>query len=219
MTSIIKVPMIAQSFYKTTEIPSLNNKLDTIEANFGSIITKVAAWTAVPRELITAFIFIESAGKPNAISKAGAIGLMQVKTATAHSMIWFEHSKKRLSTTELNALRATLGTRLDCILGDKHMNHKRPCSKNTGIIVTRTDLLNPAFNILVGAIYLGILIDQETQNKLIRLDRIVYRYNKGYFSKPTKGATIENLVANTNKETASYILKLAGKNGIMDIQA
>ncbi|MCR6637464.1 MAG: transglycosylase SLT domain-containing protein [Sporocytophaga sp.] len=216
MAGQIKVPMIAQSFYKTTELPLVQKKVDKILSDYGGIISATASLTNLPKELIVSFIFIESAGNPNAKSHAGAIGLMQLKPESANDMIYLENSKGRLSAGEKNLLRKTLGTRLDCILKMKYLGHKLPCNNNKGVVVTEKDLFNPEFNILAGSIYLGILADQHSENGTIRLDKVVYRYNKGYYAK-LKDDTVEKIVATANEETKGYILKLAGKNGLLDL--
>lgn len=216
MTGQIKIPMIGQAFYKTTELPLVQKKVDKILSDYGGIITAMANLTNLPKELIVAFIFIESAGNPNAKSHAGAIGLMQLKPESANDMIYLEHSKGRLSGGEKNILKKTLGNRLDCILKMKYLGHKLSCNNNKGVVVTEKDLLIPEFNILTGSIYLGILIDQHTEKGFIRLDKVVYRYNKGYFAK-LKDEPVEKIIATANEETKGYILKLAGKNGLLDL--
>ena len=216
MSGQIKIPMVSKAFYKDEELKLVQKKVDKILENYGALITAAAKLTNLPKELIIAFIFIESAGNPTIKSSAGAIGLMQLIPASASDMIYLENSKGRLSDAEKIVLRKTLGNRLDCILKMKYMGHKQSCNNNTGFSVTEKDLQNPEFNILVGSIFLGILIDQHTEGGVIRLDKVVYRYNKGYFAKP-KDDTVSSIIATANEETKSYILKLVGKNGLLDL--
>jgi Rod binding domain-containing protein len=54
--------------------------------NFSPIIKKASEIYEVPEKLITAVIRAESAGNPNAVSKAGAKGLMQLMDRTADSL-------------------------------------------------------------------------------------------------------------------------------------
>jgi soluble lytic murein transglycosylase-like protein len=208
--------MVPEAFYKLSELPLIQKKLDAISQKYGTLIREASRLTNVPLELILSFAFIESGGDAMAVSKAGAVGIMQLQPQSATDMIHLEYSKERLSDEEKSVLRQTLKTRLDCIFKMKFMSHKLPCNNNTGAVVTKSDLFNPAFNILVGSIYLGILLDQHTEKGVVRLDKIVYRYNRGYFSKP-KDYPIENIIASTNEETRGYILKLAGKNGLLDL--
>ncbi|MCP4285172.1 MAG: lytic transglycosylase domain-containing protein [Gammaproteobacteria bacterium] len=65
-------------------IPRINFRdKDANRKRFASKITEVASRYQVPEALIHAIIAIESAYDPNAISRAGAVGLMQLMPATA----------------------------------------------------------------------------------------------------------------------------------------
>ena len=70
---------------RTTDTKSRINFRDK-DANrirFASKIAEVASLYQVPEALLHAVITIESAYDPNAISRAGAVGLMQLMPATA----------------------------------------------------------------------------------------------------------------------------------------
>ncbi len=85
--------------------------------------------------------------------------------------------------------------------------------------VIQKDLFDPLLNILIGSIYLGLLVDEHTEGKDIRLDKVVIRYNRGYFS-DNRGknivGTLENVIKNVPTESKNYVLKLLGKNGTLD---
>ena len=81
--------------------------------------------------------------------------------------------------------------------------------------ITPDDLFKPLLNILIGSMLLAVLIGEETENGQVRLDKVISRYNRGYFTHP-KGTTAE-LLASTKGETKAYILKLVGVNSTMDI--
>lgn len=214
--------MVDSSFYKSTEKDLIKSKLNEIIQKYGTLIDSVSRLTNVPSKLIIAFIFIESGGKSDAISGAGAVGLMQLVPAATSDIIHLENKQGRLSDNEKTILRKYIGNRLDCILKMKYMGHELPCNDNTGVSISKQDLLNPEFNILCGAIFLGILIDDHTEKGVIRLDKVVLRYNKGFFSKP-KGNTVSEVLADAKlkggKESESYILKLVGKNSVLDLIA
>lgn len=80
-------------------------------------------------------------------------------------------------------------------------------------------MLDPLLNILIGSIYLGLLIDEHTEGSSVRLDKVVIRYNRGYFS-DNRGKNIvgdiDSVVKNVPTESKNYVLKLLGKNGTLD---
>jgi soluble lytic murein transglycosylase-like protein len=172
--------------------------------------------TKVPEKLIYAMIFIESQGNANVVS-GRAIGLMQVDYTSAGDIIFFENKQNRLGEIEKALLRKYLGSNLDCIFSMKYMGHKLKCNKNLGYVFTKADLLKPELNILVGAIYLGILLDEHVENNIVRLDKIVLRYNKGFFTKFPKGASKETVYHAANSVSQAYIKKLAGINSVLSI--
>ncbi|MDO1449578.1 transglycosylase SLT domain-containing protein [Rhodocytophaga aerolata] len=209
----VRVPMSRnlKEYYKPTDWPTINTAMAKTYREFGSQINQAAKLANVPVAILNSFIYIESAGNPKAVSKAGAVGLMQLTPDTATNIIHVEAKAGRLSKEEQAILRKVLGKRLDCILSFKYMNQPLACNNNTGKVVTQQDLLNTEFNLMTGAILLSALIDQHTEGKLVRLDKVVVRYNAGYNYKP-QGATVEETIAFAQKkggaETSNYILKL-----------
>ncbi len=216
----VVIPAIGNKFYSDTEAPQVKSKIISIYNLYKSIIDNVAAICNVPIELLKSFIFIESAGDPNAISSAGAVGLMQIIPASASDILVLENKKKRLNKEEIAILTKHLGKRFtDGILKMKFLGDKVTVNGVTSSVwVTKEDLLNPELNILIGAIYLGLLIDEETDKKGLRLDRVVLRYNRGYFSKIDKKVDMKTLAVNSPTESKNYIYKLLGTNGTLDLQ-
>ncbi|MEY5048909.1 MAG: hypothetical protein RLZZ175_2268 [Bacteroidota bacterium] len=212
----IQLPFINKAYYQSKDISNNAKVLAQIKADYGSIITSISAMTKVPEKLIYAMIFIESQGKVNVIS-GRAIGLMQVDYTSAGDIIFFENKQNRLGDTEKALLRKYLSSRLDCILSMKYMGHKLKCNNNLGYVFTKSDLLKPELNILIGAIYLGILLDEHVENNVVRLDKIVLRYNKGFFTKFPKGATKETVYNSANAVSQAYIKKLGGINSVLSI--
>ena len=208
----IKIPAINTAFYNSTSFASIKKQIKTIKDNYGVFIKHSAKISNVPEELITAIIFIESAGNPNAISKANAIGLMQIGTNSPTDILFLEKNLGRLNDDEKKLLENHIGkSRLNDILSMAYMGQKS--------VITKNDLLNPELNILIGTIFLGLLMYRHIEGNTVRLDKVIVGFNKGYFAdnqgKDLKG-DITNLVKTLNKETSDYIVKLLGKNGVLD---
>lgn len=206
--SIIKTPSLDAGYYQDHERSQIAAKINEIKAAYGTIVRTVASITNVPEMLLYAFIFIESAGNRYAVN-GSTIGLMQLSPAGASDMIFLENKRGRLQPTEKAILRKYMGSRLDACLRMKWMGE-------TGVHVTPADLSNPEFNVLAGAIYLGILLDEHLEGDYVRLDKVVARYNRGYFAKNLTG-DYDSFYLSQNTITRNYILKLVGTNGIIDI--
>jgi len=216
----VAIPMISTPFYAKEKTPQLKSALASIAKRYYNSIRLAESLTKVPGAIILSIIFAESAGDEKVISSAGAVGLMQLKPQTAHDTLVQENNFKRLSTAEKNILKKQLGARLDSILAQQYLGQKLKSNKYSGNVITKADLLNPEFNILVGSIYLGLLIDQHEEKGTLRLDKVVLRYNQGYFYKP-KGNNIKETLISAKKrseEAYAYILKVVGKNGLLEAQ-
>lgn len=216
----VAIPMISTPFYAKEKTPQLKIALANIAKRYYNSIRLAERLTKVPGAIILSIIFAESAGDENVISSAGAVGLMQLKPQTAHDTLVQENNFKRLSTAEKNILKKQLGARLDSILAQQYLGQKLKSNNYSGNVITKADLLNPEFNILVGSIYLGLLIDQHEEKGTLRLDKVVLRYNQGYFYKP-KGNTVKETLVSAKKrseEAYAYVLKVVGKNGLLEAQ-
>lgn len=75
------IPRFGRSLAKTQRINYRDKELN--KQRFSRRIARVARQYEVPEALIHAVISIESAYDPNAVSRAGAVGLMQLMPATA----------------------------------------------------------------------------------------------------------------------------------------
>ncbi len=207
----VPIPMTPKSYYTPVQAAANRAVVQGIQAQFGPYISQASRLTNVPVSLIESIIFIESAGKPNVVSPAGAVGLMQLTPDTVTTVIHLEKKGKRLTTDEIAILRTYLGTRLDTILKLRYLSD--PAAGNTR--VTASMYSPPEVNILLGAMMLGQLLDEEKG----RLDIVVSRYNAGYFWKP-KAASVDQMInlahARGGAETANYITKLVGKNGLLE---
>jgi soluble lytic murein transglycosylase-like protein len=217
----VPIPLTPRVFYSNVALPQNKAKLDQIGKKYYKEIKQAEELTKVPGALILSVIFTESAGNPSALSYVGAAGLMQLKPQAANDTIFLENKQGRLTPGELAILKKYLGNRINGPLTQKYLSHKIKENNFTGNVVTRADMMNPEFNILVGAMLLGILIDQHQEAGMLRLDKVLLRYGLGYFFKPGEGNVEQVLdrVKGKSTEAYSYILKVAGKNGLLETQA
>lgn len=212
-----KIPGLNKSYYDTTSAKLIEGKVkNMIRPNYGSIINNISSLTGVNKELIEAFIFIESSGDPTA-NTPYAYGLMQVGLATASDALVYEKSSGRLSAGEEVLVKKYLGDRWNLI---KNLNSGQKSIGKT--FITKTDLFKPEFNILVGTIILGQLVNEFTENGRPRLDKVVVVYNTGRYAKISKTAmahtgNTDTLVDKLPKGQADYVKKLVGVNGLLDI--
>lgn len=217
----VPIPMTPRVFYSNAALPQNKAKLDQIGKKYYKEIKQAEELTKVPGALILSVIFTESAGNPSVVSYVGAAGLMQLKPQAANDTIFLENKQERLTAGELAVLKKYLGNRINGPLKQKYLSHKIKENNYTGNVVTRADMLNPEFNILCGAMLLGILIDQHQEAGLLRLDKVLLRYGMGYFYKPGEGSIEQVLdrVKPKSSEGYAYILKVLGKNGLLETQA
>lgn len=213
----IKIPAIKLSYYDNVAA-SLNKKKveEVIRVKYGKHINNISKLSNVPSQLIESFIFIESGGNPNAKTPY-AVGLMQVGLATASDALVFEKGAGRLSAAEAAIIKKKLGSRYSLI------EKVKPKQKSIGkTFITKEDLLDPEFNILVGTILLKQLIDEFTdKNGKVRMDKVISIYNAGRYGSTAKKIIaskepIDVLIKKVPKETNAYILKLLGERGILD---
>ena len=213
----LAIPLIKKEYYKTADREKVNTALQSIKSKYSSILTKVSNLTNVPVELLVAMIFVESNGNEKAKSGA-SIGLMQISSQTASDIIFFENKQGRLSQEEKDLITKYIGkTKLDCITKMKYMSEKTKCNSYTGKSISDSNLYNAEFNIFCGAIFIGILLDDHTINGEVRLDQIIARYNRGFFTKIDKKASVTSFYNSQNTTTKNYITKVAGINSALDI--
>lgn len=212
----VKIPLTTQSFYTTVESKQNEDKIkNVIIPKYGKIIDNISKITNVPAQLIQSIIFIESRGNADAQSPY-ATGLMQLNGATASDVIVKEKGLGRLRDEEAAILKKYLVDRFNLV------EKVKPKQTSLGkTFVTNDDLMKPEFNILVGSLLLGQLLNEFNESGKIRLDKLVVLYNGGRQTKaakkiiPFKGNT-DDMLAQVPKETANYIKKLVGKNGILE---
>ena len=213
--SAIIIPAVSDAFYKSAEIPKIKNILAKIGVDYSKEIAQGERLSKIPAPLIVAYIFAESGGKKDIVSHSGAVGLMQLIPISASSVVHLENKKKRLTDAEKNVIAKYIGKdRLAKLLKATNL------SQVTDGMITKKDLFNPELNILIGCMFLGLLIDEHVEKGKIRLDKVTMRYNKGYFYKPKGDTELETLklAKKMSAETSAYIVKITGKNGLLEMQ-
>jgi soluble lytic murein transglycosylase-like protein len=189
----------------------IKSMLERIWSNYGSYIKFASLNSKIPPKVITAFIAVESGGKADAGS-AGHItqGLMQWNREYAKAQLERELEKGRMTPAERSKL-ADFGIKFDA-------NGKTRT-------ITNADQLKPELNILIGSIVLGQLIDNDwaKEGSKLRLDRVIAVYNAGAYGDTGKKARLGNhptpkaLADSVNPITRSYIAKIVGRDGALDI--
>lgn len=217
----IGMPMTQRAFYAPAARAQNKAKMAQIADRYRKELSEAQRLTNVPLALALSVIFAESAGQPSVVSPAGAVGLMQLKPQTANDVIHLEHRAGRLTPPEATFLRSKLGNRLDGPLKQKYLSHRIKENGFTGNAIAKTDLLDPALNILLGCMYLGILLDQHREGGTLRIDKVILRYNQGYFFKIPQGGIEKALdfAKAKSREAYAYALKVIGKNGLLEVQA
>jgi soluble lytic murein transglycosylase-like protein len=192
---------------------SIKNMLEKIWKNYGSFITSASINSNIPTSIIASFIAVESGGNPNAGASGHVTqGLMQWNRTYAKKQLEEEYNNGRMTDGEKYILK----------------KYGVMTANNTFREVTNKDQLNPELNITIGCIVLGELLDKSwaSDENGLHLDRVISVYNAGGYGDTGKKARqlttpkLDNAIklsSNVNAVTSSYIKKVLGKDGAMDI--
>lgn len=196
--------------------------LRDIKRQYGATITAASLISNVPEEILYAVIYKESRGRAALKNPTStATGLMQIRPATANGYIVQENLAGKLTPAEKMVLRRFLGARLDCILSQKWGGDTKPrCMKGKSFLVTREDLMDPEFNIHVGAIGWSFSLRlHRQQTGLVRLDRAWAHAALGEgTAKKVGGLSIpDTLSAFTRIGWGEYFTNLTGRNSVLDL--
>lgn len=231
---IIKKIHTQQKFYLSeNEYQGFRTYRDALMRKFGPFVEQAVKLTNVPMLVFQSLLMVENAtSEPQKISPANAIGLGQVTLDTAIDIIWRENKLKRLSQEEIAVLRKRMGGKIDLFTGDAapsingvqkmsaggfFYNPKTGKSLQIPNLVYADDLKDPEFNLLLSAMMLSQLIDEEIEpvTNLLRLDRVIIRYNRSYQTKLPRLLTTDQLIAQSPDESKNYVRKMVGVNGMM----
>jgi hypothetical protein len=236
--TIIKRVYTQQKFYKTPqESAGFVDRRDALMQKYGQPVEQAVRLANIPMLVFQSLLMVENAtADPNKVSTANAVGLGQVTAATAIDTIWRENNKKRLTPAEIAILRRQLGNRIDLFttdaapelagiqkmtLGGFFTNPKTKVSAQIKNLVTNDDLRNPEFNLMISAMLLSQIIDGEiditASGNLVRLDRVIVRYNVSYFTQFNRLSSTDTIIKTAPKESADYIKKMVGTHGMMSV--
>lgn len=217
MEYTIEIPFIKLTGYDAVTAALIKTKFkNIIIPKYGAYVNNISKATGVPVNLIYSFIFIESSGEQGVPSTGTeqATGLMQVTPDTAFDTINFELSSNGLCDAEKTIIKkyyptASLsGTSLGTLAAFQ-------ASGSPIKAALMAALTYPEFNILIGAQFLGRIIDDEVyyidvptgtnlqqwvkpvyykkssvnpseKVKKIRIDHVITRYNANYYLKYSK---------------------------------
>lgn len=201
------------TWYKTRQ--GLKDQMVKTWDKYGKWFKYYSETSKVPAEILLAFTMVESGG--NAL--AGGSGSM-----TQGLMQWNRQYAGGSGNTDFVLTREFLKGRLTQAEKDKLASFgiKFDAKGNTRAI-TQADLQNPELNILIGSIILGQYIDETwgtDPDGQIRMDRIIAKYNWGIGGFKKNGLATKDLkgvLANVPSVTKTYIEKMLGKNGALDI--
>jgi hypothetical protein len=200
---------------------SIVKMMRKIVKDYGKDLKFASENSKIPVGILAAFIAVESGGNPTAGgSSSPTQGLMQWNRIYAKNFLEAEKRLGRLTPAEEERL-ASYGIKFN--------------AQGQTRVITQADQVKPALNILIGSILLGQYVDSRydggkltgqwaiDQSGKLRLDRIITVYNAGAYGPDGKKARTGNhptafALANVvNPTTRSYINKILGKNGAMDI--
>jgi soluble lytic murein transglycosylase-like protein len=200
---------------------SIVKMMRKIVKDYGKDLKFASENSKIPVGILAAFIAVESGGNPTAGGSGSPTqGLMQWNRVYAKNFLEAEKRLGRLTPAEEEKL-ASYGIKFN--------------AQGLTRVITQADQVKPGLNILIGSILLGQYVDSRydggkltgqwaiDQDGKLRLDRIITVYNAGAYGADGKKARTGNhptafALANVvNATTKSYINKILGKNGAMDI--
>jgi soluble lytic murein transglycosylase-like protein len=207
---------------------AVKGQVENIMKKYGAFIRTASENAKIPAQVIASFIAVESGGNPLAGGASSPTqGLMQWNRTYAKNILETENRLGRL-TPEEKSILAKYGVTFN--------------AQGQTRVITQTDAIKPELNILIGTILLGQYADSyhdggkstivggvrrkwavDDKNGELRLDRMIAVYNAGAYgdagSKARTGThdSARQLSDNVNAVTSSYIKKMLGVNGAMDV--
>lgn len=223
MGKIFVIPATDLSYYTDSQATANKAIIARIKsASYYPFIQKYAQVENLPEELVIAVMATESGGRDVGKNAYGAVGLMQIKKIAA-----IEAIRKAAIADELDASeKAYIKTKSPEVAKN---DFKIKYGSLEGVDMEKAKneleaaLFDDEFNIFIGAMLLGQVIDSYTEGKdTIYLSKAIAIYNQGSGSrakiKDFNNATDIITKSTLGTEGKNYIKKILGKNGFVHIQ-
>lgn len=221
MNLTLNIPLVPRSGsdFKPGDVARHEASAKSLSDRYGREIDQASRLNNVPDYLLKAILLTENEdGKAEIVNYVGATGLGQFKPGSAADYISLAGRKKLLNDEKKAVLRKALGSNLDRLLK----------VDNTDLLgnaewrgILSPALKNAEFNVMLAGLTLSLLIREHSDGGSLRTDYISARYNQGYYlllaRKISKTLDTEQLIAKVPSEAKSYIVKMCGRNGWLDI--
>jgi len=192
---------------------AIKGQINNIWNKYGNFFKFASNQSGINVKILVAFCSVESGGNPTAGGSSSATqGLMQFNKNYVKEQLKNEFTSGRLSDAEKSKL-ASYGFTFDKLGNTRDF--------------TQADLVKPELNILIGSMIISQLADQSwaRDNGVLRIDKIIVVYNAGMYGKwgkiaiktPTTNPKDLHDKLTGNNTTQSYLRKMLGKDGALDI--
>lgn len=204
-----------QNYSKSNIINGNKKMIAEVEKNYGKIIDKWADIFEIDKGIIVCFICTESGGKNAPKNQFDATGLMQVTPNTVYEVItkWDNEVSVPLNQETKNLFNKIVSST------PKWSSKRTPTSAEKSQILS--GLTKVEYNIAIGTACIRWLIEAFDKLGVGGLDKVMVAYNAGYYGtrNKIKNLTATQIVASKSLpfESRSYVLKMLGVNGFMDL--
>lgn len=222
MNRTIPIPSTQYAYYNDSQAEANEAIIKRIKnAPYYSSLKKYAAQENLPVSLVIAIVATESGGREVGKNSAGAVGIMQMKKIAALEAIRRAAISKDLTAAEKKKIAEVspevakndfkiYRARLDGVDYEKAKNE------------LEQGLFDADFNLMLGTMLLGQIIDSYTKSGKIYLSKAVAIYNQGSSARskiePYNTATEIIEKSTLREEGKRYIKKVLGRNGYLHIQ-
>jgi len=180
MGKVFVIPATQLSYYTESQAQANKAIVQRIkDAPYFSNLEKYSAIENLPIELVIALVATESGGRELGKNSAGAVGLMQIKKIAA-----YETLRKASIAEELDATEKAWVKRVSPEIAKNDFKIRYGVfdgvDKNKAMDELEQGLYNTEFNIFIGTMLLGQIVDSYTEGKdKVYLSKAVAIYNQG----------------------------------------